>query len=352
MGPWSAAEIEQTIHLKNPRLWSPDRPNLYKLISTIDRYDRYQTTFGVLSLKWDSKRGFFLNGQHLKIKGTCNHQNFAGVGTALPDRLHEIRIRKLKVMGSNAYRCSHYPVAPGLLDACDRLGMLVMAENRLAGTGPQSLEDFKSMIVRDRNHPSIILWSIGNEEHTIQWSKSGERIGKTLVRTAHQLDPTRPVTAAMHDRGLGVGFANVVDVHGWNYLKVGNMDAFHKRRPNQPIFGSEEASTVTTRGIYADDPKRGYVSAYDIRTPKWGSTAEQWWKFFASRPWLAGGLAPHPTLASWICADFPRTFTGITRPGGRTTLCCTSFRTGTGLETAASRSTYGRSVTAKRWHYS
>jgi beta-galactosidase len=168
--------------------------------------------------------------------------------------------------------------------------MLVMAENRLAGSSPEVLAQFESMIRRDRNHPSIFLWSIGNEEHTIQWSIAGERIGKTLVRLAHRLDPTRKVTAAMHDRGLGEGFANVVDVHGWNYIKVGDIDAFHKRRPGQPMIGSEEGSTVCTRGIYRDDPKRGYVSAYDIRTPGWGSTTEKWWKFFADREWLAGGF--------------------------------------------------------------
>ncbi|WP_428939159.1 beta-galactosidase GalA [Fontivita pretiosa] len=314
---WSQIEVVQQIELTRPRLWSPEEPNLYTLRTRIEprshegtkrrfkrgnRFvssrlrgsvtacDEVQTTFGVRSMRWDPKRGFFLNGKHLKIKGTCNHQQHAGVGIAVPDRLHEWRIRKLKEMGSNAYRCSHYPVAPELLDACDRLGMLVMAENRLADTGPQFLDNFRSMILRDRNHPSIILWSIGNEEHTIQWSVTGERIGRTLVRIAHELDPTRAVTAAMHDRGLGEGFANVVDVHGWNYIKVGDIEKYHRLRPDRPIVGSEEGSTVTTRGIYADDKSRGYVSAYDLRTPKWGSTAESWWTFFAARPWLAGGF--------------------------------------------------------------
>ena len=101
------------------------------------------------------------------------------------------------------------------------------------------------------------MWSIANEEHTIQWSATGERIGEEDGELAHWLDPTRKVTAAMHDRGLGEGFANVVDVHGWNYINVGNIEAFHRRRPEQPIVGSEEGSTVCTRGIYADDPSAG-----------------------------------------------------------------------------------------------
>jgi beta-galactosidase len=291
--PWSSTEASQQFDVRNPRLWSPEEPNLYQLRTTLKRgsktTDEVATNFGIRALRWDARRGFFLNGKQYRIKGTCNHQDHAGVGVALPDRLQTLRIEKLKALGSNAYRCAHYPATPELLDACDRLGMLVMAENRLASSAPQFLDDFETMIRRDRNHPSIILWSIGNEEHTIQWSIAGERIGKTLLRRAHELDPTRKVTAAMHDRGLGEGFANIVNVHGWNYMKVGNIDAFHKRRPEQPIVGSEEGSTVTTRGIYADDEPRGYVSAYDVRAPNWGSTAESWVTFFAKRPWLAGG---------------------------------------------------------------
>jgi beta-galactosidase len=294
VAPWTESELVQQIGIARPLLWSCREPNLYRLRTTIRRasetVDSYDTTFGIRTLRWDADRGFFLNGEPVKIKGTCNHQHHAGVGTAMPDRLHELRLAKLKAMGSNAYRCSHYAATPELLDACDRLGLLVMAENRLAGSGPEFRASFESMIRRDRNHPSIILWSIGNEEHTIQWSVTGERIGRTLRRVAHELDPTRAVTAAMHDRGLGEGFANVVDVHGWNYIAVGDIEPFHRARPQQPIVGSEEGSTVCTRGVYADDQERGYVSAYDRRAPKWGSTAERWWTFVAERPWLAGAF--------------------------------------------------------------
>jgi beta-galactosidase len=312
IAPWGGADIEQKIGIARPGLWSPDQPNLYELQTTLKTkgktVDQCRTTFGIRSLRWDARKGFFLNGKPLKIKGTCNHQQHAGVGIALPDRLHELRIEKLKELGANAYRCSHYAVAPELLDACDRLGMLVIAENRLAGSAPGVLDDFERMIRRDRNHPSIVLWSIGNEEHTIQWSKAGERIGRTMIRLAHQLDPTRQVTAAMHDRGLDEGFANVVDVHGWNYINVGDIEAFHCRRPDQPIIGTEEGSTLSTRGVYADDPAGGYVSAYATRTPKWGSTAEHWWSFFANRDWLSGGFVwtgfdyrGEPTPYKWPC---------------------------------------------------
>jgi beta-galactosidase len=290
----TTVSVTQQLDIKSPQLWSPDAPNLYQLRSEVSEQgearDQYSTTFGIRTLRWDANRGFFLNGKQLKIKGTCNQQHYAGVGIALPDAIHELRVRKLKALGSNAYRCSHYAATPELLELCDRHGLLVMAENRLAGSSEAALAEFEWMIVRDRNHPSIFLWSIANEEHTIQWSEIGERIGSTMVRLAHRLDPTRAVTAAMHDKGLGRGFANVVDVHGWNYMNVGNLDAFHRRRPEQPVIGSEEGSTVCTRGIYADDPERGYVSAYDARCPKWGSTAEKWWTYFSDREWIAGGF--------------------------------------------------------------
>jgi beta-galactosidase len=294
LAAWSETEVTQTIRIKNPRLWSCDDPNLYhlqtSLIQNKKTVDQYKTTFGVRTFRWDAKRGFFLNGKPLKIKGMCMHRDHAGVGVALPDRLHELRVEKLKEVGANAFRASHYPHAPKLLDACDRLGILVLAENRLAGSSPEVLSQLESMIRRDRNHASIFLWSLANEEHTIQWKIAGERIGKTMVRLCHKLDPTRKVTTAMHDKGLGIGFANIVDIHGWNYIKVGDMDAYHRKHPNRIIIGSEEASTVCTRGIYADDAKRGYVSAYDKRAPKWGTTAEDWWKFFSARSWLAGGF--------------------------------------------------------------
>ena len=266
---WAQTGIVQQFRIKEPLLWSCDEPNLYrletKLISAGKTQDTCDTTFGIRTFRWDSRKGFFLNGKPLKIKGICNHRDHAGVGVALPDRLHVLRIEKIKEMGVNAFRASHYPHAPETLDACDRLGLLVMAENRLAGSSPEVLSQLEMLILRDRNHPSVFLWSLANEEHTVQWSIAGERIGRTMARLCHTLDPTRKVTTAMHDKGLGVGFANIVDVHGWNYIKVGDIDAYHRKHPDRPIIGSEEASTVCTRGIYADDKNRGYVGAYDIR---------------------------------------------------------------------------------------
>ena len=312
--PWSSDTFELHLRLPNARLWSCESPHLYRLETALqtegNENDTTHQTFGVRTLRWDKDEGFFLNGQHVLIKGTCNHQQHAGVGIAVPDRLHKFRLKKLKDLGSNAYRASHYATTPELLDAADRLGLLVMAENRVPGGAGEHHAQFESMIRRDRNHPSIFLWSLGNEEHTIQWSVVGERIGRGMVRLAHKLDPTRAVTTAMYDRGVNEGFVNVVDVHGWNYMNVGDMTAWRERNPNQPIVGSEEASTVTTRGIYADDKTRGYVSAYPERAPKWGSLPEQWWPFFAERPWLAGGFVwigfdhyGEPIPYKWPCTS-------------------------------------------------
>src|SRR5205085_3275367 len=183
----------QTVVLPAVALWSIEQPNLYRLVTTVLRdgkvLDRYETPFGIRTIRFDAEKGFFLNGKPVKIKGTCNHQDHAGVGVAIPDSLFEWRIKKLKEMGSNAYRCSHNPPAAELLDACDRLGMLVMDENRMMSSNPEGLSQLERLIRRDRNHPSVIIWSLGNEERE-QGSERGARIVTTMKRLAKRLDPT------------------------------------------------------------------------------------------------------------------------------------------------------------------
>jgi beta-galactosidase len=177
----SRALVEKTLSVKNPALWSLDHPNLYRATAVIEadegEVDHYATTFGIRTIEFDAKRGFFLNGQPVKIKGTCNHQDFAGVGTVLADRIHEYRVQKLKEMGSNAYRMSHNPPAPALLEACDRLGMLVLDETRMMSSSAEGLRQMETIVRRDRNHPSIFIWSIGNEESAVQGKDTGRRIG-------------------------------------------------------------------------------------------------------------------------------------------------------------------------------
>ena len=165
--PDSMQTLSARTTVEAPELWSIESSQLYKLVAVLEasgkEIDRDEVTFGIRTIHFDVNKGFFLNGKPVKIKGTCNHQDHAGVGTALPDSLQDFRIRRLKEMGSNAYRTSHNPPTPELLDACDRLGMLVMDETRMFSSGPEGLSELERMVCRDRNHPSVVIWSIANE---------------------------------------------------------------------------------------------------------------------------------------------------------------------------------------------
>jgi beta-galactosidase len=312
--PWSSLTVTAETEVKRPLLWSLEEPNLYRAITSVEdanagkATDEYVTAFGIRTIKFDADQGFFLNGKLVKIQGTCNHQDHAGVGSALPDRIQYYRIEKLKEMGVNGYRTSHNPPTPELLEACDRLGMLVMDETRTMSSSPAALRELGAMIRRDRNHPSVIIWSLGNEEPE-QGTERGVRIVTTMKRLARRLDPSRPVTVAM-DNAWGRGISTVVDVQGFNYKGGPQIDEFHRNFPKQPTVGTETGSTVSTRGIYANDKEQGYVSAYDLNFPPWASTAETWWKIYAERPFLAGGFCwtgfdyrGEPTPYRWPCIN-------------------------------------------------
>jgi beta-galactosidase len=275
------------------KLWSCEEPNLYRAVTSLEvtgkLTDRDETSFGIRTVKFDVDKGFFLNGKPVKIKGTCNHQDHAGVGAAIPDRIQAYRLERLKWMGSNGCRTSHNPPTPEFLDACDRMGMLVMDETRMMSSNPEGLSELERLIKRDRNHPSVVIWSLGNEEAE-QGSARGAKIVATMKKLQRRLDPSRVSTAAMSGGWGGVGISNVLDVMGCNYSD-GLIDKYRKDYPKQPMIGTETASTLATRGIYANDKVRGYMSAYDTEKPGWGNTAEEWWTFYDAREWLAGGFA-------------------------------------------------------------
>lgn len=291
LAPLQQREITLTLPVANARRWDLESPYLYTLRTTVlvgnREVDCYDTPFGIRTIRFDAKLGFFLNDKPVKLKGTNNHQDHAGVGTALPDELQYFRIRALKAMGSNAYRCSHHPPTPELLAACDQLGMLVIDENRLMGTNYQMQQDLKGMIVRDRNHPSIISWSIGNEEWGIENSTTGARIATTMQAYAHSLDSTRLCTAGISG-GFRSGISDVLEVMGYNYLGNGDIDAHHRQFPNQPGMGTEEGSTFATRGVYVTDPRLHYQAAYDQKPRPSFYSIEEGWRFYAERPYLAG----------------------------------------------------------------
>ena len=311
LSPWATQTISQTLRVENPSVWSLENPHLYRVVTILASAgraaDRCETTFGIRTIRFDPDKGFLLNEERVEIKGTCNHQDHAGVGSALPDRIQYFRVARLKEMGANAYRTSHNPPTPALLDACDRLGMLVMDETRMMSSSREGLSQLGRMVRRDRNHPSIFLWSLGNEE-PLQGTPTGARICASMKRLVRRLDSSRPVTLAMNGR-WGQGASAVLDVQGFNYFHEGSVDKFHADFPAQPCIGSEEASALCTRGIYSNDPVRGYMSAYDVNTPgHYASTAEQWWNFYSARPFLAGAFLwtgfdyrGEPSPYDWPC---------------------------------------------------
>ena len=295
-GPLSIAEGndhtgEHEVSVNQPALWSPEQRNLYKLVTEVEVgghvVDRYETPFGIRTVSFDAQKGFFLNGKSVKLKGTCNHQDHAGLGAALPDALQYYRIRKLQEMGCNACRTSHNPPTAEFLDACDELGMLVFDETRMMSSNPEGLRQFEHLVRRDRNRPSVFMWSMGNEEGQANTEK-GLRILTAMKAIATAQDGSRPVSIAPI-RAIGVGGLVECDVMGYNYMDPG-AEAYHQAHPDHPVVGTETVSAVGTRGIYITDPKKGYVGSYDPYTTTGRASAEGWWRFCNARPWLAGGF--------------------------------------------------------------
>ena len=280
-----------TMNLNAPHLWSPSDPYLYKVETTVKVDGRvtdvYETTTGIRDIEFDADRGFLLNGQPLKLKGVNLHQDHAGVGAAIPDALQAWRIRQLKKMGCNAYRASHNPMTPALLDVCDREGILVIDENRLTGINEEHLRLLERMIKRDRNHPSIILWSNGNEEWGMENTVQGTRIAAAMREYTHLLDPTRHSTIANAGGGEMI---KGLDVVGFNYIVQNDVDNRKKNNPTWKIVGTEETTGCGTRGWYFKDEKYPgrMVSLNRTMEQNYENIIERGWKFYDERPWAAG----------------------------------------------------------------
>lgn len=282
---------DHRIKISNPHLWSTTDPYLYKVETTVKVDDKvtdvYETTIGLRDIRFDAERGFLLNGEPLKLKGVNMHQDHAGVGAAIPDALQAWRIKQLKAFGCNAYRASHNPMTPALLDICDREGMLVIDENRLMGINDEHLRLLERMIKRDRNHPSIILWSDGNEEWGLENSVQGTRLAEAMREYTRLFDPTRPSTVA---NAGGTELIKGLDVVGFNYIVQNDVDNRKKNNPSWRIVGTEETSGCGTRGWYfkdADYPGR-MVSLNRTNEQGYENIIERGWKFYAERPWAAG----------------------------------------------------------------
>ena len=275
--------------VKDPHLWSPDDPYLYQvehIVKVDDEVtDVYTTTIGIRDIAFDAERGFLLNGQPLKLKGVNMHQDHAGVGAAIPDALQAWRIRQLKAIGCNAYRASHNPMTPVLLDICDREGMLVIDENRLMGINEEHLRLLERMIKRDRNHPSIILWSNGNEEWGLENTVQGTRVAEAMREYTRLLDPSRPSTVA---NAGGTELIKGLDVVGFNYIVQNDVDNRKAANPSWKILGTEETTGCGTRGVYFNIPDRMVSMNRDTTHHHVENVIERGWKFYAERPWAAG----------------------------------------------------------------
>lgn len=303
-----AATVTNNISLVNFREWSLEDPYLYRVVVELKSdgrvIDKKVLRYGLRQIEI-KPNGVFLNGKYVKLKGVNNHQDHAGLGSALPDYLQYYRISRLKKMGVNAYRTSHNAPTPELLDACDSLGMLVMDEQRLLNSSPEYMDQFERLLKRDRNRPSVFMWSIGNEEGWIHTQSTGKRMAQTFIAKQKELDPTRTCTYAADLPNVYKGINEVIPVRSFNYRQFAVAD-YHKDHPEQPIIGTEMGSTVTTRGIYEKDSVRGYVPDQDITAPWWASRAEEWWTLAAENDFWLGGFVwtgfdyrGEPTPFSW-----------------------------------------------------
>lgn len=328
-----AADYKTSVTIQHPRLWSVEKPVLYKCITRIFQNDKLidevVTSLGIRSFYFDADKGFFLNNQPLKIKGVCNHHDLGALGAAVNVRAIERQLQLLKAMGCNAIRTAHNPPAPELLDLCDKMGFLVMVEafdmwrkkknkfDYFADFDQWHQQDIRDMVLRDRNHPSVFMWSIGNEIRE-QFDSTGISLAKELVSIVEQADPTRPVTAALSEWDPAKNFlykSGALDIVGLNYHHE-VYEEFHKHYPGKIFLGAENMSAFATRGFYSMPSDSNYfwpakspqkivengnadftVSSYDQVSAYWGSTHETTWKIIKKHKYLSG-------LFVWSGFDF------------------------------------------------
>jgi beta-galactosidase len=327
-GEGGSATVESKITFANPKLWSPATPNRYVAVTTIKQagaiVDQYETRFGIRTVKYDPAAGLFINGEHFKLNGVCDHHDLGSLGTALNFRALQRQLEMLHDMGCNALRTSHNPPAPELLDLADQMGFMVLDEafdtwgqnktrNDYGGGNLFNMwheQDLRALVRRDRNHPSVVLWSIGNEIAE-QNQGSNSVIAKELAGIVHSEDPTRPVTAACNDgSAMDNGFSSLLDAMGFNY-KPDNYIRFHQRYTNEFFFSTESASTISSRGEYffpvtsspfgtvngrgrggqpngSQDDTVHQMSSYDLYYPGWASSPDH--EFFGQdhSPAVAG----------------------------------------------------------------
>lgn len=296
----SEAVVRTQTELVNVSLWDIQNPALYRLTVTLPGNLKWEIAFGLRTACFDPERGFLLNGVPVKLKGVCMHQDHAGIGVALFDGIQEYRLKKLQEMGCNAYRTSHHPPTPELLDACDRLGILVMDETRLMSSSPEDLGQLRAMVRRDRNHPSVIMYSIGNEEIHIQFKDCAARIARTMKREIQKLDDTRPITEALllwdtkadriiTDVAAADPVAGMLDVVGINY-NASNWESLHRRNSSKGFVVTEARGFRATRGCKRTLAEGCRLSLLDACGTGEEFEAEEEWRTVSENRYIAGSF--------------------------------------------------------------
>lgn len=287
IGPWQKEKLQSNISVSSPELWSLDDPKLYFIVSEIKEdgitIDKNRTRFGIRDIRFDAEEGMFLNGEHVKIKGANLHQDHGGVGVAVPKEIFREKLRKLKEFGFNGYRAAHHAAAPDFLDVADEEGMLVINEQRIPEARPQYLNELREIIRTSRNHPSVFLYSLANEEYRIAANSFEKGLAENLMREIAQLDPQqRPATMGrvyayifdqntnervdIPDLGERVentmkGAGKTLDIAGFNY----NDEVMYAYKGPLPIIQTEASGNMSTRGVYETDRRKNWVSSY----PSW-----------------------------------------------------------------------------------
>ena len=284
-------EIEQDILTYSPLLWDIDSPNLYTMVSEIlidgKCVDKEENNFGFRTIAIDAENGFYLNGRNVKLYGTCNHQDHTGVGVAVPDSINEYRIKLLKEMGTNAYRCSHGNPTKEILDYCDKYGLLVMDENRNFSSSPDTLMHLRDMVLRDRNHPCVIMYSLFNEE-PLQGTRIGQKLTIRMRREIEKYDDSRFILGAMNGGFMEeFGAGDECHIKGLNY-STSQFDLFREKFPDFPVTGSENNSAFQTRGVYKTDYSKNVIDCYDTVAADWGNTHRDGFKQIDTRKYMMG----------------------------------------------------------------
>lgn len=286
----SCVHVADKLFVSEPALWDIEHPNLYYVVSELysadELIDINISRFGYRTIAFSAEKGFYLNDKPVKLKGTCNHSDHAGLGVAVPYSIHEFRIRKLKEMGCNAFRSAHN-TAKEILTVCDEMGLLVMEENRNFESTPEVFEQIEMMVKRARNHPCVIMYSIFNEE-PLQYTEEGANIARALSAEVKRCDNTRPVIGALNGGIFSEnGTIGVLDIVGINYQHK-NYDEFHKRFPQKLAVGSETVSAFASRGVYQPEQNINENSNFDECYASWGCSVREGWKYVNERDFIMG----------------------------------------------------------------